>query len=112
MKNMNADLWQRSLIKIYQQRPDGGWKEYRTESVFKKVRYVDEKGWGLIEMEYQPEDDFSLIRLELWNDLLTGGDFVLDELLLRPEHLDVYFQSEGFTYKNNRFILNHYADGR
>jgi hypothetical protein len=111
MKNMNADLWPRSVLKINMQAEDGSWKDYRTESLFKKVRYVDEKGWGLIELDFQPEEDLPLIRLELWNDLLTGGDFVLDELLLRPAAVDIYFPGQGFIYKNNRFVLSCHADG-
>ncbi len=104
LKNMNKDLWPRSVLKINILQNDNRWHEYARSSVFRLIKYVNARGWGLVEMNFTPKQNCKMIRLELWNNLVTSGGFDMDELLIYRANDRICYKGNGFVYLNNRFV--------
>ena len=104
MKDLNKDLIPRSVIKLNVAGVDGELKQKFSGSIFKEVQYVNSQGWGLVEFEYQPSEPREHLRIEIWNDLLSGGDFSFDDVLIRKKNTDIFFIGKDFVFKNNRFV--------
>ncbi len=104
IKDMDKDILPRSSIKIGTKVKDGNLEQKIKDIAFRKMKYVDEDGWGLVEFEYQPKAAGEELRLEIWNDLTISGEFEIDNLLLRKKSTDVYYIGKDFIFWNNRFI--------
>jgi len=104
MKDLNQDLIPRSMIHVKIKGKSGVFDTKYAISIFKIVKYVDPQGWGLVEFEYKPDTYKEFIRLEITNDLVTGGTFTIDDLLIRPKDSDVFFVGADFLFKSNRYI--------
>ncbi len=105
MKDMDKDLIPRSSLKIRIKRNNGDYVTSINKTIFKIVKYVDSSGWGLIEAIYQPIEENEKIRIKIRNGLVTGGEVVIDDLLIRQNNINVYYETDDFVYKNNRYIL-------
>ena len=104
LKDMDKDIMPRSDLKIGTKIKGGGFEQKDVNAAFRKMQYVDENGWGLVEFNYKPQQASEELRIEIWNTLTTGGDFVIDDLLIRKKNTDVYYVKDDFVYWNNRFI--------
>jgi hypothetical protein len=89
------------------------WKEYAADSgdlLFEQerpchqtVRLFDDQGWGLIEFSLPLQRSGSRIELIVRNDDQKEGPLRVDELLIRPQQLDVARHYEDGIWWNNRF---------
>ena len=104
MKDLNKDLIPRSMIHVKIKGKSGVFDTKYAVSIFKIVKYVDSQGWGLVEFEYKPNTHKEFIRLEITNNLVTGGTFSIDDVLIRPKDSDVFFVAANSFFKNNRYI--------
>jgi hypothetical protein len=75
------------------------------ESVFKFVKFVNKDGWGLVEFDYNPSKPNEKLRIRLHNNLVTGGNLTIDDVLIRQINNDVFYKTEKFVFKNNRYII-------
>lgn len=107
MKDLNKDLIPRSMVKLATQKPNEGFVTQKQTSVFKFVKFIDNSGWGLLEMEYTPQESNERLRIIVWNELVTGGKLSFDDLLIRQSDNNIFhYVLDDFVYKNNRYIIN------
>ena len=104
INNMDKDILPRSDIKIGTKRVIGDFQQRKVGVVFRNIKYVDENGWGLVEFTYQPQEAGEVLRLEIWNNLTTRGNFEIDDILIRKKSVDVFYVNDEFVYYNNRYI--------
>lgn len=71
-------------------------KVYQWASVF------DPSGWALVEFPFRVSAPGTRFRIA-FQHAGARGDIHLDELLLRPSGVDLYWKNESFFWKNNRF---------
>jgi hypothetical protein len=92
------------------------WKEYdvitgdllfeQERVCHQSVRLFDDQGWGLIEFSLPRQRSDSRIELIVRNDDQKEGPLRIDELLIRPQSLDVARHYEDGIWWNNRFYPN------
>ena len=104
MSDMNKDLIPRAELKLETQNKVGEWSRKISTSLFKKVKYVNENGWGLVEFSYKPAIPNEPFRVQLKNSLTTNESFLVNHILVRPKSQNVYYRTENKRYKNNRII--------
>ncbi len=104
MNNLNKDLIPRSRIKIKRKDFKGHFHQIQIKSVHRCVKYIDSSGWGLVELSYKPKNQYEYIRIELRNNLVTGGEIQVDDVLIRNKHHNVCFNNNDYVYINNRYI--------
>jgi hypothetical protein len=104
ISDMNKDLIPRAELKLETKNKEGEWSRKISISLFKKVKYVNENGWGLVEFSYKPAIPNEPFRVQLKNSLTTNESFLVNHILIRPKSQNVYYRSENKRYKNNRII--------
>jgi len=104
MKDLNQDLIPRSQIKLNVKGSEGGFRQKFSGTVFKQVKYVNAGGWGLVELEYHPAKANERLRIEISNDLVSGGNFAFDDVLICQKNNAIFFRGKDFVFKNNRFV--------
>lgn len=102
--HLNSDRAARATI---------AWKEYDKDSgellfeqerlCHKTYRLFDDQGWALIEFSLPLQAAESRIELIVRNDDQKEGPLRVDELLIRPQHLDVARRLEDGNWWNNRY---------
>ncbi len=105
MKDLNKDLIPRSLLKINAMDDKGNWGARFKKSVFHLVKYVNSDGWGLVEFEYTPKINNERFRIEIWNKLVISGEFGFDDILIRESGSNIFYKTDDFIFKNNRYII-------
>ncbi|MEY4134737.1 MAG: hypothetical protein RL386_1087 [Bacteroidota bacterium] len=68
------------------------------------ARVFDPGGWALLEVPFRTNAAGSRVRISFHNPDAAGTLF-LDEMLIRPEGVDVYMQKKGVICKNNRWYF-------
>jgi hypothetical protein len=104
MKDLDKDLIPRTRVILNYKNKDGNFEEVSNTDVFRVVKYIDKEGWGLIEMNYKPKSPGQILRIYMTNNLITKGKIVVDNILIRPADLDIYFKGKDFVFKNNRIV--------
>lgn len=75
-------------------------------SVREWVKVMDTNGWAMVEFPIKISERTTGIRLNLSRPLLKGRIFQLDDVLLRPEELEVVGRmGQDTLYHNNRYRL-------
>ena len=105
IKDLNKDLIARSRVILNYVNSEGNFEEVYNNDVFRTVKFVDKEGWGLIEFDYIPKIPNEKIRIYMTNSLVTGGKISVDNILIRPENLNIYFKGKDLLFKNNRVIM-------
>lgn len=105
MKDLDKDLIPRSRVILNYLNSEGNFEEVYNNDVFRLVKFVDKEGWGMIEMNYKPKGPSETLRIYMTNNLITGGKIGVDNILIRPVSLDVYYMGKDFIFKNNRVII-------
>jgi hypothetical protein len=92
------------------------WKEYDATNgdllfeqervCHQSVRLFDDQGWGLIEFSLPRQRSDSRIELIVRNDDQKEGPLRVDELLIRPQSLDIARYYQNGIWWNNRFYPN------
>lgn len=72
---------------------------------FRAIDLFDNNGWALLEMDFQPAAANSHFQLTVSFPRLRNAVVYLDELLIRPKHLDVYGKKDDYVWMNNRHYL-------
>lgn len=104
MSDMDKDIIPRTHLKASIKNKDGKWKEQFSSSIFKRVKYVMDNGWGLVEFSYKPQVPNEQIRIELKNSLTTSHEILVNNILVRPTTQNVYYRTNHIFYKNNRIF--------
>ncbi|MBE9467023.1 MAG: hypothetical protein IMY72_01725 [Bacteroidetes bacterium] len=104
MKNLNKDLIPRSELRLKAQDKDGNWRQIFGTTIFRMVKFVSKDGWGLVEFDYKPQKNNERIRIEVLNKLVVSGEFGFDDILIKKTHTDIYYKTDSFVYKNNRYV--------
>lgn len=66
------------------------------------ARVFDSNGWALVEIPFETRSAETRIQISFQN-MEAKGQLHLDELLIRPEGVDVFRKSQNGWWKNNRF---------
>ncbi len=103
MKDLDKDLIPRTQIWL-SAFAQGKWNELLSITIFKKVKYIGPDGWGLVEFSFKTEEKASSVRLIFSNDLMAGGNLEVSSLLLRASECNVFYRTNDFVFKNNRYI--------
>ncbi len=74
--------------------------------VWRKVTVIDDAGWALLTIPFFLKNPDHSIRLTIENKHLKNKDFYLDELLIKPQAVDVYRKKKDYIWKNNRWFPN------
>jgi hypothetical protein len=104
MKDLDKDLMPRTRIILNYVNSEGNFEEVYNNDVFKVVKFVDKAGWGMLEIDYKPKSPNEKIRIYMTNNLITKGNVTVDNILIRPADLDIFFKAKDFIFKNNRII--------
>jgi len=104
MNDLNKDLIPRTIITLETRKNDSEYQQQIQTSVFKFVKFVNCEGWGLVELEYTPAETSERLRIQLYNNLLTKGKLTIDDILIRQNHNNVFYNSDGIIFKNNSII--------
>jgi hypothetical protein len=104
MKGLSKDLIPRTRLILNYVNSEGNFEEVYNNDIFRIVKFVDKAGWGLIEIEHRPKTPGEKLRIYMTNNLMTSGKSSIDNILIRPASLDVYYKGSDFVFKNNRFI--------
>jgi hypothetical protein len=59
--------------------------------------------WALLEYKFKLAKPSNNIKVTMWNDILSKGNFYADELLIRPVEKDIYQETPHGIVLNNRF---------
>lgn len=101
---LQDDLHPRTNIAIVEYDVSNGQEVQRRDAqVSQWVQTFDSNGWGLLEWTFTPSAPGNFIGVYLQNKALKSRLLHLDELLIRPEGLNLYKKSEGYLFVNNRW---------
>ncbi len=95
----NQDMGMNNVLELEEKDlQDGRQIQARTEALGFKMKSIV-KGWALVELPIEVQGEQSELRIFLKQN--ADQTFFLDELLIRPENLDVYRRDENWVVRNN-----------
>ncbi len=105
MFDYRKDVYARSIIKINQ--TDSTGKQYLTKTTNPLWTYKQfNKEWALIEFSVTLQNRNDTLKLTLYNpDLKHKDKFIIDHIMLKPYHRNVYLSDSLYISKNNRDYL-------
>jgi hypothetical protein len=103
VQNMNKDMYPRTKLTASFYNESGDLYSNDNFDIWRRAKIIAPNGWGLIEFNVKFKSPNDKIELSMINNLLTHGELLIDEVLMRPVGVDVYAKFKGFIYKNNRF---------
>jgi hypothetical protein len=102
---IDKDLFPKTRLEIELSDGQGAKYDYKNEMVGKLLKTVD-GSWGLIEWQIFLVKPGSRVRIVLYNTQIAKKQpYCIDELLIRPDHCDVYRARGSHISKNNRWFL-------
>lgn len=102
---VNADLYARTTVLVQELDPDTGAERQRAEIQVKDLTTVfDDKGWALLEIPFAIQQKNSRLKWIFQHKELHRHPLWLDEMLIRPEGLDIFADKKDFVFKNNRWM--------
>ena len=100
---IDRDLYSRTNVKVEEYDPETGEVIHFFGDAARKFATVfDGNGWALLEFAFQPKRKDSRLRWFFQNERLGDQELWLDELFIRPAHLDVYRRGNSWLWLNNR----------
>jgi len=101
---IDKDLFPKTRLEIEMFNDQGIKYNYKNEMVGKLLKTVD-GSWGLIEWRFPLVSPGNRIRIVVYNTQIGKKQpYCIDELLIRPDHCDVYQARGSFISKNNRWF--------
>ncbi len=101
---IDKDLYPKTRLEIELFNNQGTKYDYKNEMVGKLLKTVD-GCWGLIEWQIPLVKPGSRVRIVLYNTQIAKKQpYCIDELLIRPDHCDVYQARGSYISKNNRWF--------
>ncbi len=103
MYDFTSDLYPRSTIEVELKDSNGKQYELNYPGIPGLLRIIDGK-WALLEMEIKIRHASDKIKITLWNnDLGKDKQLIIDEFWLKPVSCDIYRETAGSLFKNNRY---------
>lgn len=68
------------------------------------IKCLDNNGWALVEFSINLDNPEDKVRLELECKEINYPTVFVDEMLIRAQGLDLYWQEEGYLVYNNRYF--------
>ncbi len=101
---LEQDLYPRTEILLEEVNPTDGAVLQEVKAQCREwLTVFDNNGWALLEHAFMPQQEGSSLRITLQNEALGKAPLWVDELLIRPDSLQLYQQSEKELFKNNRW---------
>jgi len=102
---VNADLVPKTRLEIELFNPQGTRVDYQNMMLGNCLKTVD-GAWGLIEYKFQTAEPGNRLKITVYNTLLAGKYvYYVDEVMIRPDHCDVYERRNNYLVKNNRWYF-------
>lgn len=107
VENMDKDLYPRTKLtaSIFNELGEEYYKN--NIDIWRYTKIIDSNGWGLVEFEIKFTQPKDRLRISMKNKLMTKGELKVDEILIKPSGIDLYYKDADFLYKNNRFYVMH-----
>ncbi|HAN00416.1 MAG TPA: hypothetical protein DCQ26_17615 [Marinilabiliales bacterium] len=100
---MNEDIYPRTRLTFYIKGNDSKLYISKQTDLWRYIQFVNKQGWGLFEINYQTKVRNEHLVLVFENKLITRGNLILDDILIRPTDQNILFQDSNFYYFNNRY---------
>ena len=104
VSNYKQDGFLRGNIEFYLKNPSNDETTFYFYSDFFRYIKAFSGDWALIEFPFETKNSNEVAKLSVRNEVLPKAEFVLDELVIREQDLDVYRRSENRLWYNNRTI--------
>ncbi len=101
---IERDLNTRSDISFQEIDQEGNIVQSFTTLVWRTVEVMDDQGWAMLKIPFQPVSNENRLLLFLENKNLNNQTFYLDELLIKPTNTQLYKREENILWKNNRWF--------
>lgn len=102
--NYQKDGYLRHNLEWMQKNPeDDKTINYFYSDIHRHIKAFD-GDWALIEFSFIAQKESEIVKLSLRNKILKKADFILDELIIRPESLDIYEPTDNFVLMNGRTL--------
>ncbi len=96
------DACLRTNLEIKQLNSDtGGTAGWESDELFRHIKAFYGE-WALVEMEFETRIDHPCVQIFLQNKVVPGGEFIIDELLIREKGLEVWMDTGNTLYHNGR----------
>ncbi|MBK8922397.1 MAG: hypothetical protein IPM81_12985 [Saprospirales bacterium] len=97
---VNQDLGMNHELRLFENDPgDGHEIQFRHEGMRFHLKSIV-GGWGLFELPFEVRQENSRLQVFLFK-AFANQSFFLDELLLRPQQVDMYRREAGWVVRNN-----------
>lgn len=104
---IDRDLYTRTDVRVEEYVPETGEVvQSFGDAARKLVQVFDSNGWAMLEFPFRPQRTDTRVRWWFQNERLGQHNLYLDELFIRPAGLQVYRQTEHWTWWNNRHFLH------
>ena len=97
----DRDLWPRTVFWNELYREDGSKYDYIFTDFFRKMVLRD-GSWGLVEYPVHVKEKGSRLKIAMENKVITGGEMIIDKVLVRPAGVTHLFSTDDQTWVNNR----------
>jgi hypothetical protein len=98
---MNKDFIPRTELEIVEYGPDPV-APRMVRKVGDIIAAIDNNGWALVELPYQPNGPRNGVSISLKNYATSSGVLYVDELLIRPVDTNLYREDAEHLWWNNR----------
>jgi hypothetical protein len=102
---MNKDFIPRTELEIVEYGPDPV-APRMVRNVGDIIAAIDNNGWALVELPYQPKGPRNGVSISLKNHETSSGVLYVDELLIRPADTNLYREDAEHLWWNNRVFKN------
>lgn len=103
--NFRQDAWMRTTARIRLTDLNAGAIVYEADTQFHQNIKAISGDWALIEFPVEVKTGHEVIELMVFHDVLPSGEFVVDELMVRQDGLDVFRRTESRLWMNNRRVI-------
>jgi hypothetical protein len=103
---VDIDLFPKTRLEIQLFNDKGIQYDYKNEMMGRFIKTVD-GSWGLIEYRIHLVKPGSRVRIAAYNTQIGKKlTYRIDELLIRPNHCNVYYSHGNYRSKNNRWFYS------
>ncbi len=102
---MGEDQYPRLNLKAWEINEHGKEWLIAHNAARRDIKCIDSNGWGLIEFSINMDNPENQVRLELECKEIKHPTVFIDELMIRPQGLDLYWEKDGQVAFDNRYIL-------
>lgn len=101
---MGEDQYPRLNLKAWEIHKDGKEQLIAHNAARFDIKCLDNNGWGLMEFPLNVSDPQNQVRLELECKEIEHPTVFIDEILIRAQGLDLYWEKDGQRVYNNRYF--------